>query len=243
MPCLTNTHQHHHHRRRRRLHHHQGGEQVVFSSTAKKTYPCPFCGHLFSCSSNLSRHKRVHTGEKPYKCKFCVMAFGNSSNRKKHQDKCKSNGSRKVMSSSAEDHEDDCQSTPSYEGSHFDSLRSSGAPSPLPSAQSQSELSASTTNPPEYQMQYQMYPVYKRAVFGAMGPSAAMATWSQMAPLLQRHSATIAAPPQDDPHHHHRGAPPNDPNLYYVPARPAVWMRTIGTTTGYCQAPVVTPVE
>lgn len=31
----------------------------------KRVYDCPFCGHIFSCSSNLSRHKRVHTGVKP----------------------------------------------------------------------------------------------------------------------------------------------------------------------------------
>lgn len=34
-------------------------------SKGKRVYKCPFCDHLFSCSSNLSRHKRVHTGEKP----------------------------------------------------------------------------------------------------------------------------------------------------------------------------------
>lgn len=31
----------------------------------KKIYACPYCDHIFSCSSNLIRHKRVHTGDKP----------------------------------------------------------------------------------------------------------------------------------------------------------------------------------
>lgn len=30
-----------------------------------RVYTCPYCDRLFSCSSNLIRHKRAHTGEKP----------------------------------------------------------------------------------------------------------------------------------------------------------------------------------
>lgn len=55
----------------------------------KRMYICPFCGHIFSCSSNLCRHKRVHTGVKPYKCEHCQSAFSNSSNRRKHERSCK----------------------------------------------------------------------------------------------------------------------------------------------------------
>lgn len=55
----------------------------------KRMYICPYCGHIFSCSSNLCRHKRVHTGAKPYKCEHCQAAFSNSSNRRKHERSCK----------------------------------------------------------------------------------------------------------------------------------------------------------
>jgi len=82
-------------------------------------------------------------------------------------------------------------------------------------------------------MQYQVYPAYERADFGAKAPSSTtMVSSSQMAPSSQQFVYNaVAAPPQDDPHPHHRGALPNDPNLFYVPARPAVWVRTIGTFT------------
>eukprot|EP00035_Acanthoeca_spectabilis_P035370 m.34166 g.34166 ORF g.34166 m.34166 type:complete len:475 (-) comp7289_c0_seq1:189-1613(-) len=51
-------------------------------------YACPECDRRFSCSSNLKRHRRVHTGEKPFKCDYCPLMFANSSNRKKHALRC-----------------------------------------------------------------------------------------------------------------------------------------------------------
>eukprot|EP00035_Acanthoeca_spectabilis_P040417 m.69765 g.69765 ORF g.69765 m.69765 type:complete len:380 (-) comp9979_c0_seq3:35-1174(-) len=57
-------------------------------SQGKRIYECPFCDHIFSCSSNLNRHKRVHTGDKPFLCSHCGTPFANSSNRNKHERKC-----------------------------------------------------------------------------------------------------------------------------------------------------------
>lgn len=43
----------------------QSLEQRERVKQGKRVYECPFCDRIFSCSSNLIRHKRVHTGDKP----------------------------------------------------------------------------------------------------------------------------------------------------------------------------------
>eukprot|EP00047_Mylnosiga_fluctuans_P003007 m.226969 g.226969 ORF g.226969 m.226969 type:complete len:183 (+) comp11511_c0_seq1:86-634(+) len=54
-----------------------------------RVYECDICGKRFSCSSNKTRHRRVHTGERPFECRTCNMNFVNSSNRNKHEKRCR----------------------------------------------------------------------------------------------------------------------------------------------------------
>ena len=45
---------------------------------------CEFCGKFFKNCSNLTVHRRSHTGEKPYKCDLCSYACAQSSKLTRH---------------------------------------------------------------------------------------------------------------------------------------------------------------
>lgn len=45
---------------------------------------CEFCGKVFRNCSNLTVHRRSHTGEKPYKCMVCTYACAQSSKLTRH---------------------------------------------------------------------------------------------------------------------------------------------------------------
>lgn len=45
---------------------------------------CEFCGKVFRNCSNLTVHRRSHTGEKPYKCIVCTYACAQSSKLTRH---------------------------------------------------------------------------------------------------------------------------------------------------------------
>jgi len=49
-----------------------------------KNDSCEFCGKVFKNGSNLTVHRRSHTGEKPYKCELCPYSCAQSSKLTRH---------------------------------------------------------------------------------------------------------------------------------------------------------------
>ena len=50
----------------------------------KRNDMCEYCGKVFKNCSNLTVHRRSHTGEKPYKCRLCSYACAQSSKLTRH---------------------------------------------------------------------------------------------------------------------------------------------------------------
>nr|XP_010945499.1 zinc finger protein 396 [Camelus bactrianus]XP_045366785.1 zinc finger protein 396 [Camelus bactrianus] len=55
--------------------------------SGEKPYTCDVCAKAFSRSAVLIQHRRIHTGEKPFKCHECGKAFSQSSNLFRHRKK------------------------------------------------------------------------------------------------------------------------------------------------------------
>lgn len=51
---------------------------------SKRNDTCEYCGKIFKNCSNLTVHRRSHTGEKPYKCELCSYACAQSSKLTRH---------------------------------------------------------------------------------------------------------------------------------------------------------------
>ena len=54
------------------------------SSKDRRNDTCEFCGKIFKNCSNLTVHRRSHTGERPYKCDLCSYACAQSSKLTRH---------------------------------------------------------------------------------------------------------------------------------------------------------------
>ncbi|EPY81586.1 hypothetical protein CB1_000726034 [Camelus ferus] len=50
----------------------------------RRSDTCEYCGKVFKNCSNLTVHRRSHTGERPYKCELCNYACAQSSKLTRH---------------------------------------------------------------------------------------------------------------------------------------------------------------
>ncbi|XP_050537622.1 B-cell lymphoma/leukemia 11A [Daktulosphaira vitifoliae] len=60
------------------------GLQSHMKKESRRNDTCEYCGKVFKNCSNLTVHRRSHTGEKPYKCELCSYACAQSSKLTRH---------------------------------------------------------------------------------------------------------------------------------------------------------------
>ncbi|ELW47216.1 B-cell lymphoma/leukemia 11B [Tupaia chinensis] len=56
----------------------------AFDREGRRSDTCEYCGKVFKNCSNLTVHRRSHTGERPYKCELCNYACAQSSKLTRH---------------------------------------------------------------------------------------------------------------------------------------------------------------
>jgi len=62
-----------------------GSRRVAAGESARRRNDtCEYCGKVFKNCSNLTVHRRSHTGEKPYRCSICAYACAQSSKLTRH---------------------------------------------------------------------------------------------------------------------------------------------------------------
>lgn len=61
-----------------------GSSSALGRRDTRRNDTCEFCGKIFKNCSNLTVHRRSHTGEKPYKCSLCNYACAQSSKLTRH---------------------------------------------------------------------------------------------------------------------------------------------------------------
>ncbi|QQP55052.1 Putative LOC100743078 [Caligus rogercresseyi] len=71
------------------------------SHTGEKPYKCELCNYACAQSSKLTRHMKTHgrLGKDIYKCRFCEMPFSVASTLEKHMRKCVVNNNKQQQSS------------------------------------------------------------------------------------------------------------------------------------------------
>ncbi|XP_051900081.1 zinc finger protein 296 [Pristis pectinata] len=61
-----------------------GGREGEGRWEGRRRNACEFCGKVFRNASNLTVHRRSHTGERPYRCELCPYACTQSSKLTRH---------------------------------------------------------------------------------------------------------------------------------------------------------------